>query len=95
MEACLALFEASGDGFYADFTDTLLTLFLTRFHHAPSRCIGEFFDELLDPAPGEAGDHIEPAIIDVVGREGSMRRASSRLMAADRGPEGLCGHGGS
>ena len=60
LEASLALYEASGDEAYATLAHELVALFRSRFHHAESGTLGEFFDDLLQPAAGEAGSHVEP-----------------------------------
>ena len=60
LEAALALFEVSQDAYYADLAHELVGLFRTRFHHRDSGTLGEFFDDALNPAAGEAGTHVEP-----------------------------------
>ncbi len=121
LEACLALFETSGDAYYAEMAHELLALFQARLHDPASGTLGEFFDDTLTAPPGPLGDHIEPghqyewvwlldqcnrllgtaaepqisqlyafaeahgrdpsgvAVLDVVGRTGAVRHASSRL----------------
>ena len=60
LEACLALYEASQDELYAELAHELVGLFQTRFHHPETGTLGEFFDDALQPAEGEAGGHLEP-----------------------------------
>ncbi len=60
LEAALALHEATGEAEYAAFAGELVALFRTRFFHAGTGTLGEFFDDALEPAPGEAGGHVEP-----------------------------------
>ena len=60
LEASLALFEASGDAIYAELAHELVALFRSHFHHQDSGTLGEFYDELLQPAPAEHGTHVEP-----------------------------------
>ena len=60
LEASLALYEASGDEAYAALAHELVGLFRSHFHHAESGTLGEFFDDLLQPAEADAGSHVEP-----------------------------------
>ena len=60
LEAALALHEATGEAEYAEFAGELVALFRTRFFHAGTGTLGEFFDDALAPAAGEAGSHVEP-----------------------------------
>ena len=60
LEASLALYEASGDAIYAELAHELVALFRSHFHHEESGTLGEFYDELLQPAPAEHGTHVEP-----------------------------------
>ncbi len=60
LEAVLALHETTGEAEYADFARELVALFRTRFFHAGTGTLGEFFDDALAPAAGEAGSHVEP-----------------------------------
>ncbi len=60
LEAALALYEASQDGFFAEVARELVALFRSHFHHVESGTLGEFYDDLLQPAAAEAGTHIEP-----------------------------------
>jgi mannose-6-phosphate isomerase len=60
LEATLALYAVTGDALYAEMASELLDLFRTRLHHGQTGTLGEFFDDALEPAAGEAGDHIEP-----------------------------------
>ena len=123
LEATLALHETTGEAEYAAFARELVALFRTRFFHAGTGTLGEFFDDALAPAAGEAGGHVEPGhhyewvwlldryarqvgpwheeeavalyefaqrhghgrecglVRDVVARDGTVRRGSSRLWA--------------
>jgi len=60
LEAALALHETTGEAEYAEFARELVALFRTRFFHAPTGTLGEFFDDALVPVAGEAGGHVEP-----------------------------------
>ena len=60
LEAALALHETTGEAEYAAFAVELVALFRTRFFHAATGTLGEFFDDALLPVPGEAGGHVEP-----------------------------------
>ncbi len=60
LEATLALHQATGEVEYAAFAGELVSLFLARFFHAGTGTLGEFFDDALRPAAGEAGGHVEP-----------------------------------
>ncbi len=60
LEAALALYEASGEDLFADLAHELVRLFRSHFHHADTGTLGEFYDDLLQPAPADAGTHVEP-----------------------------------
>ena len=60
LEAVLALQEASGDPYYADFAKELVALFHDHLFDLKTGTLGEFFTEDWSPAPGEPGDHVEP-----------------------------------
>ena len=60
LEACLALFEATGDAAYLDRARRLVALFQTRFLHADSGTLGEYFTADWQPAAGDAGERVEP-----------------------------------
>ncbi|WP_158743103.1 AGE family epimerase/isomerase [Acidisphaera sp. L21] len=60
LEAALALYEASHDSYFAELAHELVALFRSHLHHPASGTLGEFYDDLLQPAPAEAGTHVEP-----------------------------------
>ena len=60
LEAVLALYETTGDAFYADQAHALVALFRRRLFDPATGTLGEFFDDDWTPAPGDAGTHVEP-----------------------------------
>lgn len=60
LEAALALYEASQDDLFADLAHDLVALFRSHFHDCETGTLGEFYDDALQPAAGEPGDHVEP-----------------------------------
>ena len=60
LEAVLALYETSGDRYYADHAHALVALFRRHLFDPATGTLGEFFAEDWTPAPGDAGTHVEP-----------------------------------
>jgi mannose-6-phosphate isomerase len=60
FEAVLALHETTGDFYYADFARELVALFRAHLFDRRTGTLGEFFAQDWSPAPGDAGDHVEP-----------------------------------
>jgi mannose/cellobiose epimerase-like protein (N-acyl-D-glucosamine 2-epimerase family) len=60
LEATLALYETTGDIYYADFAHELVSLFRTRLFDPATGTLGEFFGSDWSPIAGPAGDHVEP-----------------------------------
>jgi mannose-6-phosphate isomerase len=60
LEAALALFETSGDAYWAEWARELVALVRARLLDRATGTLGEFFTDDWSVAPGEAGDHIEP-----------------------------------
>jgi len=60
LEATLALHETSDDPYYADFAHELVNLFRRYLFDRTTGTLGEFFTPDWSPAPGNAGDHVEP-----------------------------------
>jgi mannose-6-phosphate isomerase len=60
LEAALALFETSGQAYYAHFAHELVGLFRTRWFDPATGTLGEFFTPDWMPAEGAAGTHVEP-----------------------------------
>jgi mannose/cellobiose epimerase-like protein (N-acyl-D-glucosamine 2-epimerase family) len=60
LEATLALYETTGDKYYASFADELVDLFKRYLFDAQTGTLGEFFQSDWSAAPGPDGDHIEP-----------------------------------
>ena len=102
LEAALALYDASQDGYFADLAHELVGLFRSHFHHGESGTLGEFYDEMLVPAAAEAGTQVEPGhqyewvwLLDQYTRllGGTMETEMAQLYAFaerfGRGPDGL------
>lgn len=60
LEAVLALYETTRDTAALAMAHDLYALFSTRFQDAETGILGEFFTENWQPAPGEAGNWVEP-----------------------------------
>ncbi len=60
LEAALALYETSGEALYRQLADALVALFRGGLFDPRTGALGEFFSDDWAPAPGEAGDHVEP-----------------------------------
>ena len=60
LEAVLALYETSGDPYYAGHAHALVALFRRHLFDPATGTLGEFFAPDWSPAPGEAGTHVEP-----------------------------------
>ena len=60
LEAVLALYETSGDSYYADHARSLVALFRRHLFDPATGTLGEFFAPDWTPAPGDAGTHVEP-----------------------------------
>ncbi len=60
LEACLALFEATGDAAWRDRATAIIGLFHAHFFDAATGTLAEFFTADWCPAPGEEGRLREP-----------------------------------
>src|SRR5690606_3623605 len=60
LEAALINLEATGDARFRKIADEIVGLFRDHFFHAPSRTLGEYFNEDLSELPGEKGLLTEP-----------------------------------
>ena len=60
FEAFLALSEATDDDFWLARADEVYALFVEHFFEPNVGVVLEYFDDGLAPAPGEAGDTVEP-----------------------------------
>ena len=60
LEAALALYETSREPLYLELAHELVELFRQQLFDRETGTLGEFFTEHWSPAPGEAGDHVEP-----------------------------------
>ncbi len=99
LEAVLALHAATGDAAYAAYARELLALFRTRFFEPATGTLGEFFDERLGVAEGEAGSHVEPGhhyewvwLLDRAARQlGEWHAAEAEALYAFAGAHGVDG----
>ncbi len=60
FEAFLALWTASSEGRYLARAEEMFDLFRRYFFQAGRGVLGEYYDEALKPAAGEAGEIVEP-----------------------------------
>ncbi len=60
LEALLALWQVSGERSYLARAQEMFDLFRERFFRPIHGVLGEYYDERLDPAAGEAGKIVEP-----------------------------------
>lgn len=60
LEAALALYETSGDAYYATLAHEMVDLFRRRLFDPATGTLGEFFASDWSPAPGKEGDLVEP-----------------------------------
>lgn len=60
LEAALALLETSGDPYWRELADELVSLFRDHLLDRATGTLGEFFGDDWTPAPGAEGDHVEP-----------------------------------
>ena len=60
FEACTAAAAATGEPVWAARADALRALFFDRLLDGPTGVLREYFDAALAPAPGPAGDIVEP-----------------------------------
>jgi mannose-6-phosphate isomerase len=60
FESLLSLWSNSGEGRYIARAGEMFGLFSTRFFHADTGVVGEYFDNRLAPAAGDAGKIVEP-----------------------------------
>jgi mannose/cellobiose epimerase-like protein (N-acyl-D-glucosamine 2-epimerase family) len=80
LEAALALYETSQDGFYMELAGELIALFRDVFLDRGTGALGEFFTADWQVAPGADGDWVEPGhqfewtwLLDQYGRLGGDR----------------------
>ncbi|MBS0520604.1 MAG: AGE family epimerase/isomerase [Proteobacteria bacterium] len=60
FEAFLSLWSNTHEGRFLARAGEMFALFTSRFFRTASGTLGEYFDETLQPAPGAAGDIVEP-----------------------------------
>lgn len=60
FEACVALYEATGDAAHLARAGRIGDLFTTRFFDHQFGALPEYFDDAWSPAPGEEGQIVEP-----------------------------------